>query len=690
MAKLISSNNRPRPARTRSDRLPVVVKHNAKTNSALRSLNQAISLSPLRKSETREQIANKIVFDLLGANPYPAEFRRAFTRTVKRIINNELTPLYTVPPAPPANDPLAAHQTRIDAANQLEYFKNEAAYLANFQKTLRPILERVTTACRQSQHQTEGVLTVHAPLYTFFDDPVAAIDDIVKDLTKLSPDPSDQTPLPGSRFGNIILKNLLAASRLTYTEAQKRPHRLTWPADSKLSTNKLVSTYFAHTPLENLLNTKLSLTIPNKLLPEAVTITALPGHGKTQLLQSMFMAHLNNPANPSIVILDSQSDCFEVISRLKRFDPDLTDRLTIIDPTDIHPPALNLFAWNRDFAGTLSETQREEMLAGVIETFKFCCEGLFGSGLTPRMQLVFEYLAIWILEIPGANLNTMIELLREPEPFLQYTLNLSPTAQSFIEELFQERSQYRQTREHILSRLHQLVANPAFERMFAHTENKFDISEAMNTPGSVTLINTSKGQLKTDCSAMFGRFWLAKIYQATMARAFIPREQRCLSVILVDEAHEYLAGAEKTVEQLLFQARKYVVNLNFIFQNLGQMRKAGVLDAMLGVPALRYTGAISDADAKLFAKEMNCTPEFLKSVRKTAQDAQWAVHARNITQQATLSTVKFLEAEREPKMSADAYARLLERNRQKVGAPRQRHQPRQTNQPPSNNDGDEY
>ncbi len=689
MAKLISSSNRPRSPGLLSNRTPVAVRNNSKTNAALNALRQAISLSPLRNAQTRDRIAHRIVSEQLGTGNFPAEFRRAFSNAVTRIIQNETTPLYTLPQST-EDDPLAAHQTRNNVAQRLEYLKNEATHLANFQDILQPMFQSIVNACRQSQQQAEGVLTVHAPLYTFFENPVEAIDDLVKQATKFSSDLNNQTPQPGARMGNTILKNLLAASRLTYAEAQKRPYRLTWPADSKVSIDKLVSTYLSDTPFENLLNTKLSLIIPNKLLPEAVTITALPGHGKTQLLQSISLRHLDSPAQPSLILVDSQGDCLKELSRLKRFDPALNDKLTIIDPTDIHPPALNLFAWNRNFAGTLSETQREEMLAGVIETFKFCCEGLFGSGLTPRMQLVFEYLAIWILEIPHANLRTMIALLREPDPFMQYTLNLSPTAQDFIEELFEERSQYRQTREHILSRLHQILANPAFERMFAHTENKFDIGEAMNTPGSLTVINTSKAQLKSDCSAVFGRFWLAKIFQSAMARAFIPREQRCLSIVMIDEAHEYLSGAEKTVEQLLFQARKYSVSLHFIFQALSQMRKAGVLDAMLGVPALRYTGAISDADAKLFAKEMNTTPEILKSVRKTTQSAEWAVFARNITQSATISTTQFLEAEREPKMSADAYERLLERNRQKVGAPRQRHQRTNNNQPPSNNDGDEY
>ena len=691
MAKIVSSSNRPRSPGLLSNQSAVAKQNSEKTLAAVTALHRAIARSPLRTQNAQQQLAQTLVFDLLAMTPYPAEFRDGFNQMVKAIVTKELTTLYEAPANPQTHDPMAAHQTRIQVSQQLKYFEAETDHIEAFKNNLVPVLRTLTTACRQQQRQAQGSLSIETPLYSLFTDPVATIDQLVRQLSKLASDPNDPTPVPGSQLGNRVIANVLTTSRLTFEEAQKRPYRITWPSDSKLTPGELVDAYLEGTPLAELLKTTLSLPIPDSLLPETVMITAVPGHGKTQLLQSMVLNHLNNPAKPSVVIMDSQADCLQVLSHLKRFDPALGDNLTIIDPTDIHLPALNLFAWNRALADTLKPSQREEMLQGVIETFKFTCEALIDTGLTPRMQMVFQYLALWIMEIPDATLLTLIDLLRSPEPYLQYTLNLSPTVQGFIQELFAERSSYKQTIELILSRLHAVVSNPTFEQMFAHPQNKFDIGTAMNTPGHVTFINTAKAQLKADCSALFGRFWLGKIYQATMARAFIPSQQRNLSVVLIDEAHEYLSGAEATVEQLLFQARKYLVSINLIHQTCSQMRKAGVLDATLGIPALRYTGAISDADANLLAKEMRTTPEFLKSVRKTTQSAEWAVFARNITQTATVTNVQFLQAEREPKMSEAAYQRLLERNRQKVAAPRQHHQTsnRNTNAP-TNNDGDDY
>ncbi len=689
MAKIISSSIRPRSSGFASGQSSLAMENFDKTRRSHNKLAHVIARSTLHTPLAQERLTQQLANDVLSTQSLSPSIARTLTTTIERIVHGELTPLYAVPDLPPPGDPLAAHDTRIEVTRRLQYFQQEADYLAGFVEKLRQLLLVLVRSF--PQRRQDGALSITAPLYTLCADPVATIDEIVRKLSAFASDPHDPTPRPGTQLGDTVINNVLNQSRLTFEEAQKRPYRITWPTDAKAAPNELISTYLARTPLQTYLSADVDLILSPELLTEAVMVTALPGHGKTQALQSMVLRHLDNPDKPSIILMDSQGDSIRTLSRLKRFDPVRGNNLTIIDPTDPWPPALNLFGWNRDLADNLSEIQREEMLAGVIEMFTFCCEGLIGSGLTPRMRFVFQYLAIWILQIPGANLHVLINLLRDPTPYLQYTLSLSPTVQGFIEELFKEKSQYKSTRDHILARLHAVVANPLFERMFAHPENKFDIGAAMDTPGHVTIINTAKAQLKTECSALFGRFWIARIYQAIMARAFVPRSERRLCVFLCDEAHEYLAGAESTVEQLLFQSRKYTTSVHLVHQTLDQFRKAGVLGATLGVPALRFTGAISDSDANLLAKEMNTTPDFLKSVRKTSEGAEWAVFARNITPTATKTTMPFLEAEREPKMSEPVYQQFLQQNRERVGAPRTDHPttPRFTDQP-SCNDGDSY
>ena len=58
---------------------------------------------------------------------------------------------------------------------------------------------------------------------------------------------------------------------------------------------------------------------------------------------------------------------------------------------------------------------------------------------------------------------------------------------------------------------------PAFDRMFSSTINKLDMFDAMQT-GKIVLVNTSKALLKSDASALFGRYMIALAIRAAFER----------------------------------------------------------------------------------------------------------------------------------------------------------------------------
>ncbi|KUO64207.1 MAG: hypothetical protein APF80_17465 [Alphaproteobacteria bacterium BRH_c36] len=683
MAKVITTSSRVRGPGLFSPARSLKKQNRAQTDQLLHQLNGAIQRSPLSDPTSQERLARELVFEVLGADPYDAAFRDAFANTTLEIIRQELTPLYSLPTT--GTDAASDYEARNQIRLQLEYFENEAAHLAAWREQLTRLLHLIARAAPE-RRPTNGALSFGVPLFTVFANPTQTIDDMVRLLVKSAPDPNEPTRRPGDRLASAIITNLLATSRLTPEDAQKRPYRLTWPGDVSLGVSQLPETYLARTPLLPLLQTRIEIMIPSDLRTEHAIVTATIGHGKTQLMQSLIMRDLADPARPSIVVIDSQGDAVSTLARLKRFDPAGDDRLILIDPTDEQPPALNLFHWDRAFAATLSDNQREEYLAGVVEMFGFIAGGLLGAELTARMSVVFRFISQLLIEIPNASIHTLIQLLQDPAPFMQHIAALPPTAQTFIDELFSDRSQYKQTRQHLLQRLYHIISNPAFERMFAHPQNKFDMRAALND-GKVVLINTAKAQLKAEWSSIFGRFFVAQIMQAAFARAFIPREQRRLALIHIDECHEYL---DDNISMLMLQGRKYATALHLYHQHFSQMTEAGLKQTALSIPALRYTGSLNDTDATLLAKEMKTSPEFLKAVSKTNRGAEWSLYVRNLTPTATKIFVPFLSAEHEPKMSKAAYQQLLARNRALVGAPRRPHTPPPTPTTPISNNGDSY
>ncbi|MCH9808438.1 MAG: type IV secretion system DNA-binding domain-containing protein [Alphaproteobacteria bacterium] len=685
MAKRISpSIHRPRSPGIFSRNQALQSRNQTETQSLYVELQNAILRSTYAQENARDQLVTQLVEAGLAANPFPTVVRQAFQTAATTLIGTELSHLYEVPPLQPEANQLALYENRKRIRAQLDFLVDEQNLISAWHRQLLDVFAKLGSGLPRYELHPAG-LTISVPLIAQLPDPTSFIDDLVRRLTSLATHPAGRTHFPGYHLSQIIITNLLTASRLTLEEARNRPYRITWPIDAKLSVADLIDTYLSGTPFAALLKTEATIVVPNNLRTEHFIATATIGFGKTQLMQSIVLNDLDDPNRPSTVIIDSQGDAISALSRLKRFDPAIDDRLILIDPTDRSPPALNLFHYDREYADTLDERDREEFLAGIIELFEFVAGGLLGAELTPRMSVTFRYLAQLLIQIPDATIGTLIGLLQDPEPYFQYFDRMTPTARNFIEEIFKANSQYRQTREHILQRLFHVLSNPAFERMFAHPRNKLDLRAALNG-GKVVLINTAKAQLKAEWSAIFGRYFVALIMQAAFARAFIPREQRRLALIHLDEASEYL---DPNIDQLLIQGRKYAIALHLYHQTMDQMNKKELRATALAIPALRFTGSLNDADANLLAKEMNTTPEFLKSVSKTRQGADWIAYIRNLTPTAVKFKVPFLQAEREPKMSEDAYQLLLERNRQNVSAPPQTHTHPGDRKPPTNN-GDEY
>jgi hypothetical protein len=127
---------------------------------------------------------------------------------------------------------------------------------------------------------------------------------------------------------------------------------------------------------------------------------------------------------------------------------------------------------------------------------------------------------------------------------------LTGTTRNFFENEFKDKSFY-QTRKQILRRLYGILSNPVFERMFSYPRNGFDMRTALDS-GKIVLINTAKDILKSEASAMFGRYCIALIMQAVLERAAEEQEDRSPAFVYIDEAAEYF---DQNIDTLLIQAR---------------------------------------------------------------------------------------------------------------------------------------
>lgn len=502
------------------------------------------------------------------------------------------------------------------------------------------------------------------PLLSFLDNPAETIEGLVRPI--YDPDVVRYDLFP--RLRKQIGRNMLVASGFPPDTDSPQAHaRLVMPARHKpLPPSALTDLYLGGTPFADLLSLPMPFGVPFEARFEHCHIVGGTGHGKTQLMQRMIYDDLAAAREDgrSVVVIDSQGDLIQKLLRLDLFAPEqhdsLFNRLVLIDPSDIeHPPALNLFDAHTDRLEEYGPADRERALNGVIELYETFFGALLGAELTQKQGVIFRYLARLMLAIPRATIHTLMQLMEDGRPYQSHMRALDGAARHFFETEFFHPS-FSATKKQILKRLWGVLSTPAFERMFAQRKNKVDLFDAMQG-GQIVLINTAKDLLKTDGSALFGRFFIAMLAQAALERSAVPSDERTPTFVYVDEAQEYF---DDNIETILSQARKYRVGMTLAHQTLDQLSPR-LRSAFLSNTSFKCAGGVSNKDAHSLAGELHTTPEFIQGMKRRGGKSEFAAWLKHRTPEALRLSVKLGFLERRPTLTDSDYDLLIDLSREK-------------------------
>ena len=458
--------------------------------------------------------------------------------------------------------------------------------------------------------------------------------------------------------------NVCAATGVRPDVEYKKPYKTAADA-TDLSASELVETYLHGTPFHDLLLTPVPFAIPDSARREHWHLIGGSGHGKTQLLQHVILRDLERGDPPALIIIDSQGEMLRKIEQLAVFED--TDRLVIIDPEDDYPPALNMFDMSTARLKGYSRLVREQVEAGIIELYNYVF-GALAAELTAKQGTAFAFVTRLMMSIPGATIHTLRELMEEDartlhdSKFAEAITGLDATARGFFENQFYNRNAFGQTRQQIARRLYGVLQVPAFDRMLSSPHSRLDMFAAMQE-SKVVLVNTSKSLLKTEASALFGRFMIAQALRAAYERVAVPEAARHPAYLIIDEASEYF---DASLETLLNQARKFNLGVLFAHQYLDQLDQ-NLRSSVAANTTIKMAGGVSDRDARALAPDMRTTPDFLVAQRKDNANpprwSQFACYVRNQTPSAVSLQVPFGTLESAPKMSAKRLTKLKARNR---------------------------
>ncbi len=319
-----------------------------------------------------------------------------------------------------------------------------------------------------------------------------------------------------------------------------------------------------------------------------VYIIGKTGVGKSKLLE--LMARQDIAYGHGICFIDPHGD---VIEELLDFVPkERIEDVCLIDPSDIeHPVSFNPLA-------NVDPAFKHQLTQGLIEVM----EKQFGANWTPRLEHVFRFTCLALLDYPYATMRGMISMLTDRnyrQKVIEYIED--DMVKRFWAVEFADWSEKFDTEAIIplVNKLAQFLSDPMLRYIFGQKENKVDLEELMNQR-KIIFINLSKGKLGEENSSFFGSMFVTKIKQAGMARSKIPEEKRLDFYVYIDEFQNIIT---ETFVNLLAESRKYGICMTLAHQYVGQLLPS-VQAAVLGNTANIIIFRLSGEDAVKLKPEM--------------------------------------------------------------------------------------
>src|SRR3990167_1341581 len=324
-------------------------------------------------------------------------------------------------------------------------------------------------------------------------------------------------------------------------------------------------------------------------------IVGKSGVGKSKLLELLIRQDV--AYGHGVCLIDPHGD---VIQEILDFVPEERIKdVVVIDPSDTKfPVSFNPMQ-------NIHPEMKHQLTQGLIEVL----EKQFGANWTPRLEHVFRFTSLALLDYPETTLSGMVSMLTDRnyrQRVIEYIED--EMVKKFWAVEFADWSEKFDTEAIIplVNKLGQFLSNPLLRNIFAQKENKIDFETAMNSK-KILLISLSKGKLGEENSSFFGAMFITKIYQAGMARASMPENERRDFYLYIDEFQNVVTT---TFEQLFAESRKYGINIVVAHQYMAQLLPP-VLATVLGNIGSMVVFRVGGEDAKKLEPEM--TPIFKAS-----------------------------------------------------------------------------
>jgi hypothetical protein len=235
----------------------------------------------------------------------------------------------------------------------------------------------------------------------------------------------------------------------------------------------------------------------------------------------------------------------------------------------------------------------------------------------PRIQEYFKYGSLTLME-DFDDKPTLLDVPRlfTDDAYREYKIKKvqNPVVKNFREKTYNAMGD-REKQEiipYFTSKFVSFNTNRLIRNIIGQTHSAFDFADVMNNK-KILLISLSKGKIGELNAQLLGMIIVSKIYNAAMARARIPEEERKDFYLYVDEFQNFISG---TFADILSEARKYRLSLIMAHQYIAQLEwgwgnniwqdkwgKSDVKAAVFGNVGTMMSFKVGAPDAEFLEKE---------------------------------------------------------------------------------------
>ena len=350
-------------------------------------------------------------------------------------------------------------------------------------------------------------------------------------------------------------------------------------------------------------------SIPELSWESHCLLLAQTGNGKTNAIQWRIKQLLPQivAGKASLIIMEPKSVLIDMILKLQQ-TWQIQDRIIFIDPVD-SPMSINIF--DKGDGSEQALTDAMAMAEYVISIFAAEITGLQRGPFTNILRLLFA--------IDGeVTFDTLDDLLRNgPAKHRAALARCGHVVQRFFQLDWDKDAQVKSAASLLKARINTLLGDPKFERLLYPKGESFNILNAMQS-GKLILINADQDKLGEGYNTeMYGRFWLAQVFKASLRRYTLLRQGVPLipTFFIIDEAQVYVKQDQR-LRSILGQARQSKIGMMFAMHTMGDIEDQQIRDSIYTNTALKFVARTS-ADIHNLCRNMGKTePEFISTLKQ--------------------------------------------------------------------------